>query len=159
MDFKETFGLKKALTLLLLAGTLKLPAQAQNPEYNQLLADSLQADENGMKRYVLVILKTGVNNESDKRKSDSLFAGHMANINRLAEEGLLTVAGPLGKNDRKYRGIFILNVKTIAEAKTLVQTDPAIKAKLLDPELYSWYGSAALPMYLPFSKKVEKKSF
>jgi hypothetical protein len=29
----------------------------------------------------------------------------------------------------------------------------------LESELYGWYGSAALPMYLPFVEKVEKTSF
>jgi uncharacterized protein len=40
-----------------------------------------------------------------------------------------------------------------------LQTDPTIKAKVLDAELYGWYGSAALPMYLPASEKVNKLNF
>jgi uncharacterized protein YciI len=83
----------------------------------------------------------------------------MKNIQRLADEGKLSVAGPLQKNDKNYRGIFILNVKTIDEANTLLQTDPTIKAQVLDAELYGWYGSAALPMYLPASEKVNKLNF
>jgi hypothetical protein len=78
---------------------------------------------------------------------------------RLADLGKLVVAGPMQKNDKQYRGIFILNVKTMEEARILLETDPAINAKLLDTELYGWYGSSALPMYLPFSERVGKKSF
>src|SRR4051812_29034868 len=133
--------------ILLLLTTLSAQSQSGNPDYNQKLSDSLHADEYGMKMYVLVILKDGPVKESDKKKTDSLFTGHLANIRRLADQGLLTVAGPLGTNDRGYRGIFILNVKTTAEAQSLLQTDPVIKAKLLDADLYPWYGSAALPMY------------
>ena len=70
----------------------------------------------------------------------------------------LIVAGPFGKNENNYRGIFILNnVETPDKARELLQTDPAIKAGLLDVELYNWYGSAALPEYLEFSDKVWKK--
>jgi len=130
-----------------------------NPNYNKELADSLRADEYGMKPYVLVILKTGSNKIDDKSRSDSLFAGHLKNIRRLAQLGKLTLAGPLKKNERSYRGIIILNVNTTGEAASLLQTDPVIEAKVLDAELYEWYGSAALPMYLPFSEKVEKKSY
>ena len=83
----------------------------------------------------------------------------MKNINRLAEAGKLIVAGPMQKNDKNYRGIFILNVKTIDEAAILMKTDPAIHAGLLEPEFFGWYGSAALPMYLPYSAKIEKESF
>ncbi len=38
----------------------------------------------------------------------------------------------------------------------LVNTDPAIKAKLLSVDLYEWYGSAALAEYLPVSDKIWK---
>jgi uncharacterized protein YciI len=102
-----------------------------------------------------VILKTGSNNIEDKVKRDSLFAGHMANINRLADMGKLIIASPFGKNDKTYRGLFILNVKTTDEANELLQTDPAIKAKVFDVELYNWYGSAAIPEYLKFHDKIE----
>ena len=134
-------------------------SQSGNSKYNKALADSLGADEYGMKMYVLVLLKTGTATIDDKKVSDSLFSGHMQNINRLVSEGKLIVAGPLQKNDKNYRGIFILNVKTVEEGKALVQTDPAVKSGLLEPELYGWYGSAALPMYLPASEKVSKSNF
>ncbi|HYC29740.1 MAG TPA: YciI family protein [Chitinophagaceae bacterium] len=127
-------------------------------KYDKALADSLGADDYGMKMYVLVILKTG-SIAVDKKTSDSLFAGHMKNMGRMVDAGKLIVAGPLQKNDNNYRGIFIFNVRTIEEAKALLDTDPAVKAKVLDAELYGWYGSAALPMYLPEVPKVQKKSF
>jgi len=131
-------------------------AQTQNPDYDSTLAQKLGADDYGMKSYVLVVLKTGSNTTTDKAFIDSCFRGHMNNIVRLVHEGKLIVAGPLGKNDNSYRGIFILNVPTIEEAEELVQTDPAINSKLLDADLYGWYGSAALPEYLDASLKVGK---
>lgn len=159
MHFKNNIKHSYLFTLVLLIFTLSVVGQEANPKYNKALADSLGADEYGMKMYVLVILKTGANKMDDKAKRDSLFHGHLKNIRRLASLGKLTVAGPLENNAKGYRGIFILNVKTIAEARPLLETDPVIKAKILDVELYQWYGSAALPMYLPSSEKVEKKTF
>lgn len=131
--------------------------QTDNPKYDKALADSLGGDDYGMKSYVLAILKTGTNKIDKKETVDSLFKGHMANITKLASVGKLVVAGPLKKNDKSYRGIFILNVKTIDEANALLITDPAIKEKLLEAELFQWYGSAALPEYLKFHEKIEKK--
>jgi hypothetical protein len=44
----------------------------------------------------------------------------MENIQRLAKEGKLALAGPFStKNERDYRGIFIFNVKTKKKPKTL----------------------------------------
>ncbi len=133
-------------------------AQVQNPNYNKALADSLGADNYGMKQYVLVILKSGSNTTTDKEELNQYFRGHMENIGRLAKEGKLVVAGPLGKNDKSYRGIFILDVKTVEEAQKLVETDPAVKAKIFDVELYLWYGSAALPTYLDTHSKILKEN-
>jgi uncharacterized protein YciI len=147
----------KKIYLLTLLCAIALGIQAQST-YNKALADSLGADEYGMKMYTLVILKTGENKTTDKAKIDSAFKGHMANIGKLAANGKLVVAGPMGKNDKNYRGIFIFNVKTVAEAQELLKSDPAIQAKLLDAEIYPWYGSAALPVYLETHKKIEKAS-
>jgi len=138
---------------------LSAVAQNKNPKYDKAYADSLGADENGMKMYVLVILKTGTAKITDKTTLDSIFKGHMQNINRLAADGKLIVAGPLEKNEQAYRGIFIFNVKTLEEAKALVDTDPAVKSKVLAADLFNWYGSAALPEYLKFQDKIEKVKF
>lgn len=128
-----------------------------NPNYDKLLAEKLGGDEYGMKSYFLVVLKTGSNTTTDKQIINESFRGHMENINKLVDEGKLIVAGPLGKNDNSYRGIFILNnIKTSEEATQLLQTDPAIKNGLLDFDIYTWYGSAALPEYLPYSDKIWK---
>jgi len=128
-----------------------------NPVYDKVLAEELGADDYGMKSYFFVILKTGINKTEDKEFISENFRGHMNNINRLVKEGKLIVAGPFGKNDKDYRGLFILNnIRTMDEAKELLQTDPAIKSGLLDFDIFHWYGSAALPAYLPVSDKIWK---
>lgn len=127
-----------------------------NPRYDSGLARKLGADDYGMKSYVLVILKTGTNQSTNADSVNQSFRGHLENINRLVKEGTMIVAGPLGRNEKSYRGIFILNVATLEEAGALLQSDPAIKAGFLDAELYNWYGSAALPEYLDYSDKIWK---
>ena len=148
---KTTF----AILLFFISG-ITVYAQETNPNYDAELAKKLGADEYGMKNYVLVILKTGENKTTDKEELNKLFRGHMENIQRLVKEGKLIVAGPFGENNLTWRGLFIFDVKTVEEARELVQTDPAIKAKLFDVDLVPWYGSAALPAYLPASDKIWK---
>lgn len=148
----------KTLTLLFFALVIVplLPAGAQNIQYDKKLADSLGADEYGMKSYIFVILKSGSFKPTDQHVLDSLFRGHMDNINRLADMKKLVIAGPMGKNDLNYRGIFILNVKTIEEAKALLETDPTVKNKIFEAEFFEWYGSAALPLYLDDHKRIAR---
>ncbi len=131
-------------------------AQETEVKYDEALAKSLHADEYGMKKYVFCLLKSGSNTTASKEETKKLFEGHMANINKLAKEGKLAVAGPFMKNDRNYRGIYIFNVETVEEAKALVATDPAIKANLLEAELTPWYCSAALQEVPQIHEKIAK---
>ncbi|SUJ26929.1 YciI-like protein [Sphingobacterium spiritivorum] len=147
------FNMRKLSSTTLLQDTT-----TSNSNYDALLAEKLGGDAYGMKKYILVILKTGTNTTTDKTFINESFRGHLQNINLLVEQGKLIVAGPLGKNTNNYRGIFILNnINTLDEAKEILQTDPAVKAGLLDIELFNWYGSAALPEYLPASDKIWKQ--
>src|SRR6476661_6736395 len=93
---------------------------AERPAYDAELAKRLGADERGMKMYVLCILKTGPKDAEIKGKErENIFAGHFANISRLAEEGKLAVAGPFEKNKKEYRGLYIFNVAAIEDAEKL----------------------------------------
>lgn len=151
----------KKLIYLIFCFALSTGAKAQktNPNYDAKLAQKLGADDYGMRTYVLVILKTGTNTDTNKKTTDSLFRGHMANMNRMVKANQLIVAGPLSKNEQQYRGIFILNTKSIDEAREQLATDPAVQHKLLAADFYQWYGSAALAEYLKADDKVGKFKF
>jgi len=117
----------------------------KNPNFNSALAKKVGADKVGMRSYVLVILKTGPKDVEIKGKErDDIFTGHFANINRLADEGKLALAGPFAKNDKTFRGLFIFGVKTVEEAQALVNTDPVVKSGMMIADFVPWYGSAGL---------------
>jgi uncharacterized protein YciI len=82
----------------------------------------------------------------------------MANINRLVAEQKLIVAGPFGKNEINFRGLFIFDVSTVEEAKALVNTDPTVISKIFEVDLIPWYGSAALSEYLKAADKIWKEN-
>ena len=115
----------------------------QSAPYDSVLARRLGADEIGMKKYVMAFLKKGPNRNQDSVEAARLFAAHMANIHRMADEGSLVLAGPF-LDEGEFAGIYIFNVSTVEEARALTETDPAIKAGRLAMELHPWYGSAAL---------------
>jgi uncharacterized protein YciI len=96
-----------------------------------------------MKVYVMAFLKKGPNRNQDSGEAARLQAAHMANIQRMAEEGTLVLAGPF-MDDGDLRGIYVFNVPTVEDARKLTETDPAVKSGRLAMELHPWYGSAAL---------------
>lgn len=146
----------RCLTVLVLACVSTI-AGAEGTKFDPELAKKLGADERGMKTYVLCILKTGPQDAEVKGEArKEIFAGHFANINKLADEGKLAVAGPFGKNDKSYRGLYIFNVATIEEAERLVALDPAVKSGVFVPDLTLWYGSAAMMVVTETHRRIEK---
>lgn len=145
--------------ILLVVFTTITAQQTTKTAYDSVLAKKLGADDYGMKMYVMVILTTGKADIKEKAIKDSLFAGHMANINRLAKEGKLVVAGPFGKNDINYRGVFVFNTPSVDDTKVMVGTDPAVKAGVFDAFYIPWYCSAALMEVNALHEKIAKVLF
>ena len=75
--------------------------------------------------------------------TDSIQAGHMANIRRMANEGLLIAAGPCLDNG-DLRGIFVFRADSIATLRAHVARDPAIQARRLTLELREWHAPVGL---------------
>ena len=150
----------KTISVILLILFMHFRTDAQIPEnYDSLLAKKLNADAYGMKNYFFVILKIGSENIPDKKTRDSLFAGHMLTMQKLAMQNKLVIDGPFGKNANNYEGFLLLNTEDLAEAQALLDTDPAIHAKLLSTELYLWYGSAAIQELPAIHDKIARYHF
>jgi uncharacterized protein YciI len=142
-------------TLLALPFAASAAEPATAPSYDAALANSLGADERGMRQYVLVILKTGPNKMPAGEARNAMFKGHFANMGKLAGEKKLVLAGPLdGKEGR--RGIFVFNTPDIEVAKSWVATDPVIINGEMAAEYHAFYGSAALMMVNEVHGKIEK---
>jgi len=148
-----------AALLLLAGGALAADAPAPaSPAFDEALAETLGADEYGMRQYVLVILKTGPTPVPAGAARDEMFRGHFANMKRLAAEGKLALAGPLDGVDG-WRGLFILAVDDLEEAAALVATDPVVIQGEMIAEYHAYYGSAALMLVNEAHEKVARKGF
>ena len=97
-----------------------------------------KAEKPQLKEYFFVMLKRGPNRTKDTLMAQNLQKGHMANIQKMADDGHLAIAGPFG-DDGDWRGIFIFKTKTLDETKKLVEQDPMIKAGWLTYEIHPWW--------------------
>ena len=102
-----------------------------------LLAQEEEKPKYEMKTYQMVFLYKGENRNQDSLEVEKIQAGHMANIQRLADEGKLIVAGPF-LDDKDLRGIFIFDSESEVDVKALVETDPAIITGRLRYEIHPW---------------------
>lgn len=126
------------------------------PGYDAELAAKLGADDYGMRPFVLVILKSSSTPMPAGPERDAMFKGHFANMKRLSKEGKLALAGPLDGVEGR-RGIFILAVPDIEEAKKLVGTDPVVMQGEMVAEYHKLYSSAALMQIRDLHESIAKK--
>ena len=105
-----------------------------------------KADGGGMGQVFLVLLKKGPAWTAEKTDTTrALQEAHMANIRKMWEEGKLLVAGPMG-DDGDVRGVFVFAASDRAQAKAFSESDPAVAAGRLVPEIHSWWvEKRALP--------------
>lgn len=156
------FRLITLMLLMLPAASLALAQESDEAPsapagFDAELAAELGADDYGMRRYVMVLLKSGDNRAHDPERVAELQRGHLDNMQRLAEEGVLVLAGPfLDGGDR--RGIFVFAVDSVEEAKELTASDPAIEAGRLAAEYWPWYGSAALMKLGEVHERIARES-
>jgi uncharacterized protein YciI len=143
-----------ASTCLSIAAANEPPAPA---EFDPALAKELGADEYGMRAYIFALLKTGPAVVDDPARRKELFAGHFANMNRLAERGELVLAGPL-TDDGGKRGILILNAPSIDAANEMVAADPAVAEGVFTVEYSAFYGSAALMQVNAIHHRLQSKA-
>ncbi len=127
--------MKRCMSLFILLALLQLSVSAQK--------DSTKTAPK-IKQFWLVVLKTGPQDKviTDSAQRAKIFAGHFSNMERLYKEGILKVAGPFGKNDFTWRGLFILDCATKEEAEKYVKTDPSVEAGVFITDIVPWYSEA-----------------
>lgn len=94
----------------------------------------------------LVQLRTGPATDLEPEAMQKLFAGHFANMERLAKAQRLLVAGPYGakKHAGDLRGVFVLDTSDRAEATAWAETDPTTQAGVFVLEYHDLVTDAPL---------------
>jgi uncharacterized protein len=156
----------KAIVLLLALIIIPFPeslAQQKKkspPElkYNAEKAKKLGADELGMRNYVVGFMRAGPVKLTNSKEVTLLRKAHRQNMQRLAMEGKLLLAGPFTDN-KSMKGFYIFDVSSVEEARILTISDPAVRAGALILELHPWYGTAALKEIPDIHRQIQKKDF
>ena len=135
--------MKRIACALALLCSFAAHAQEPPPAYDPTKAQAWGANDQGLRSYTFVLLKTGPKRMPDGPARNEMFQGHFANMTRLAKEGLLVYAGPLDGKDG-LRGLFIFATADMEAARKAVDTDPVIVNGEMVAELHRHMGSAAL---------------
>jgi uncharacterized protein YciI len=104
----------------------------------------------GERDYALVYLVTGPATNLPAEQQREVFQGHFANMERLAREGALLVAGPFGqrRSDPALRGLFVLDAADRQSARVLAETDPGFQAGVFALDYHTLSTAAPLRAFL-----------
>jgi len=98
----------------------------------------------GETEYVFGFLRAAPNRaDLPREKLMEIQKGHMAHLGKMARDGILMAAGPLG-DSADLRGILIFRCVTLDQARAAALEDPAVAAGRLRLDLASWTGPAAI---------------
>ncbi len=87
-----------------------------------------------------VFLDTGSGDRSGTTREalQTMQADHLGNLGRLAREDKSRLAGPLGRESQKARGIVILSLPKGVDIASEFANDPFMKADFLNVRAYPW---------------------
>jgi len=133
-----------AVVLIALAGQV-----ISRSTYAQGAKPQVVISPNGteMSTYYVVLLRRGPTWTSTVTPDTSAVSkAHMDNIERLTQSGQMLVAGPFldQSGDKALTGMFILRAGSAGEAKSLADSDPAVKAGRFIYEILPWMGPTTL---------------
>lgn len=124
--------------------TVPPSVEEQAEDLRELGHQTFLYEENGekqlMQQYYLVLLKRGKNRGQDSVTAAQLQEQHMAHLNRMATEGYMSFAGPMG-SDGDIRGIAVYNTPTLQMADSLARLDPMVRAGRLEVEIHPWWAA------------------
>lgn len=95
--------------------------------------------------YYLVFLRRDPQRKTlSKEEGERIQAAHMANIGRMAKEGILVAAGPFEDEKPTISGIFVFKTDSLEAAKRIAGEDPTVVEHRNSVEVHAWHAPAGI---------------
>jgi uncharacterized protein YciI len=75
-----------------------------------------------------------------KEEGDRIQGAHMANIGKMAKDGVLVAAGPFGDKVHTISGIFVFKVDSLESAQRIAAQDPTVIEHRNTVDVHAWAG-------------------
>ncbi len=95
-------------------------------------------------RYVVFLRPNPARQPMGVEPRRALMAAHMANIQRMADEGVLVAAGPMEDKEETIEGIFVLRAPSREDARRIAARDPTVAGNRNIIDVHPWLGPAGI---------------
>jgi uncharacterized protein YciI len=129
--------MKPLATLALAALAAGLPANSR--------ADPPAIDAGGRElRYVVFLRPDPGRKPLPLEERQRIQDAHMANIQKIADDGVLVAAGPMEDRPVTISGIFVFKTPSLSEARRIAALDPTVARGRNTVDVHSWRGPAGI---------------
>jgi uncharacterized protein len=95
-------------------------------------------------RYVVFLRPDPNRKAMPVEERQRIMDAHMANIQRMADSGVLVAAGPMEDSPVTISGIFVLRAPSLDEARRIAAADPTVVAGRNTVDVHAWLGPAGI---------------
>ena len=104
-----------------------------------------EAQSSAATRYFLVFLRPDPARKTlTAEEMERIQTAHMANIHKMADDGVLMSAGPFDDAERTISGIFIFKVESLERAKAIAANDPTVVEHRNTVDVHAWEGPSGI---------------
>jgi uncharacterized protein YciI len=79
-----------------------------------------------------------------KEESEKIQKAHMANIGKMAADGVLVAAGPFDDPAHSISGVFVMKATSLEEAHSIAANDPTVTSHRNTVDVHAWRGPAGI---------------
>ena len=94
--------------------------------------------------YVVFLRPDPGRTKLEQAEAQKIQDAHMANIGKMAADGVLVSAGPFGDQPPTISGIFIMKAASRAEAQRVAAADPTVVNHRNSVDVHAWRGPAGI---------------
>jgi uncharacterized protein YciI len=107
-------------------------------------ADPAAGTGSGELRYVVFLRPDPSRAPLSLPERQRIQDAHMANIRKLADDGVLVAAGPMEDTPTTISGIFVFKAASLVEARRIAAQDPTVVARRNTVDVHPWWGPAGI---------------
>ncbi|HUI42426.1 MAG TPA: YciI family protein [Terriglobia bacterium] len=94
--------------------------------------------------YVVFLRPDPARKPLQQADGERIMAAHMANIHKMADDGVLAAAGPFDDTPVTISGIFVLKTGSLESAQAIAAQDPTVIEHRNTVDVHAWRGPAGI---------------
>jgi uncharacterized protein YciI len=119
---------------------MSIPALALAAALVGATAAEPPAAEGRQPYYVVFLRPNPARKPIPQAERERIQAAHMANIRRMADDGVLVAAGPMDDKTLTISGVFVFRTGSLAQARGIAAMDPTVAEGRNTVDVHPWRG-------------------